>query len=553
MTLAWKLEMAFGVVSSTPLPSSWSAASWTDLTPDVRASADVVAFWGQRNCNPTDRIAQPGTLQFVLDNTFGLGGYGLGYYSPDSANKHVQFGLGIPIRVSISRDNWATAVYNIYYITDIQPVAGRYRERSVAITATDYIGWLVNQYTSAITVQTGKKTDALLPVLINLCSSLPLHTSYSAGLDTLAYAFHDVTDKTSILNAAQRLIQSDLGYLYREVDTTDGETLKYQTRDDRLTAALFTSFDDSMRDLTIQHSEQNIFNYVKVKTHPVSVGTVAEVMFTLQREQQLNPGQILAITANYRDPAAGGQQIRLDPGTEVAPVPDIGAGGDYRMSSTPGGTGHDLNGDLDITGTPIAWHADNAVVTLHNTGASIGYINKFQLRGQIIRLYDAVESISKTSDGSLAAYGEHDLSFDMPYQDNPYTGKSFADYLLTKWGLPATNVESVSFCANSNVQNSGPLFDVSGAPILDVAGDPIIAGMLLEDVMIDARIGDAIGVKETVTGVDATFWITGIEWTIKAGSTFYCRLFTERAVGGTCWSLGETGFSELGVTTVLGL
>jgi hypothetical protein len=73
----------------------------------------------------------------------------------------------------------------------------------------------------------------------------------------------------------------------------------------------------------------------------------------------------------------------------------------------------------------------------------------------------------------------------------------------------------------------------------------------LETAMLQGFLGEKITVTETATGVDADFYINGIEWKFEPTLT-RCKWYLERSTGGEFWFLGVVGMSELGVTTILG-
>ena len=521
----------------------------------VSFKADVVAmpfslFWGQNASGPTERIAVSGTLQFVLENREILEGvYSIWgdaaprrvfKYSPDYTGVDRLY-IGSPIWLRFSRDGGSSYIAKKYYVADIKPEPGEWSERTCTITCNDYIGRFGDQKADALTVLSNKRVDEALTSLIALFATAPENTKYSTGLETLAYIFHDISGRASLMNAAQRLLQSDLGYLFAEADGTDGETLTYQNRNDRQANDLYAIFDNSMQELDYQYSNRNIFNRISCKSHPVNIGISTEVLFTLQTEQQLSAGQALTLKCLYRDPGGAGQSVRLAPGTEVTPVHDT----DYDMHTAANGGGSDIGADL---GVAVTWYADNASVTLTNNNAGTGYVNLLQLRGKIIRLYDAVEMIASAPDATLEAYGEFDLSFDMPYQDNPYLASGFSNYLLTQYGIPGSLVRSIGFEASTQLAF---LEDETGEPIQAETGEPIQAETSLEGVLFDARLGYPVQIRETVTGVIATYWISGIEITINPGSHYYGRFYLEPAIGGVYWSLGEVDACELGLNTIL--
>jgi hypothetical protein len=507
MTLTLDIEMEF------------SPGSWTSILADVR-NEDLTASWGGKGSGPTDRIADTGTLSFMLENSTASSGGLIGYYSPDNANLRANFKIGTPVRIKVTG---ASTKYKKFYISSINPEPGKFRGLGCAITAQDYIAKMSSQYANSLTVQTSKRVDQALTTLIATMPVAPDGTSYSTGLETLPYVFHDVDGrKTTVMNVVQRLLQSDLGYVGADMNATDGETLFYQTRQDRILDASIATLDNTMDALELEHSTGNIFNVMTIISHPVNVGAAAEVLYTLQNETQIDPGKSMSFTARYRDVNVGSQSIRLLDGSQVTPV----ANTDYKATVTPGSGGNDANASLSIS---LSWFADAAEVVLTNIGAVTIYTGGaeiFQLRGKGIRLYDTAESVIEDSVANLDFYGNSPLRFDLPYQNSPSIAADFANYLFNRWHLPTSIIKSSEFIA--------------------------INSAALESAMLTGVIGAKFTHTEAVTGINVEFCINGIEWKIQPSGMFRCRWYLEKASGNEFWFLGESGYSEIGETTILG-
>lgn len=502
------------------LQLEYPAGTYNSLISDVEAVSPLVASWGIRGNRPVDRVADTGTLTFVLNNSNRNSAATQGFYSPDHASCKAGWGIGSPLRLTLYDHLYQR--HKRFYVTDIAPMPGVLRGRSVMVTACDYMGKMADQYSSDVTVQTNKRVDQALTTIVALLPVAPKATSYATGVDTLSYVFHDLNSrKASILSAIQRLVQSDLGYVFADMDdvSTSGEDLSYQTRHTRVTKTSIATLTNAFTEVPIARSDKALLNSLAVVSHPVEVGTDTEVLYTLQREQSIGAGGTLSFRASYRDPNQTSQSIRLSPGTEVTPV----AGTDYKMSSVAGDNGQDLNAYLSVT---VTWYGDNAQIELENTGSSSGYVNLLQLRGKAIRLYEPAESLAVAGAANLAAYGERTLRFSLPYQDNPNTAKDFAEHLLGKYGSPWTAIEMVEFVINSNTT----------------------LGWFL-----DGFIGEKFLLTETMSGLASSEWhINGIEIEISSKKYVKVRWFAEPASAGQFWVLGTAGFSELGDTTILG-
>lgn len=505
-TPVFAVEMDFG-----------TSDGWVDITADVRVDPGVRFWRGKKGNGPTDRVASTGSLIVYLDNSQGNSSGLLGLYSPNNANARTGFNVGTPVRV---KETWdGTSYYNKFYITDIEPEPGKYRSRRTRVIAEDVIGKMSTQRARGLTTQSDKTSDELLTILLATLPVAPNNTSLSAGLDSYEIAFHDIkSEKMSVLGVVQRIVQSDLGYFFECHDTSDGETVAYQTRHDRLTSTSALTLDDTMSGLSVTRTANNIYNLIRATSYPGDIGSSDETIYTLQRELQIASNQTIEFEARYRDPAGAATRVAITDGTGIEPEADT----DYKLSSGTSDGGNDLNAALIVV---VTFYADYAAVSLTNTAATAGYLNLFKLRGNIIRLYDPSDSVAESSD-SQDAYGVRELAFALPYQSNPNTAKDFSDHLEARWKNPVTVVESVSFYANRS--------------------DTLMQGA------VELCIGDRITISETVTGISDDYSIVYVEKEYMHGARLRVTYGLERTTGAEFWFLGIAGLSELGQTTTLG-
>lgn len=508
-----------------------SSDGFISIADDVRASSAVFT-WGITGIGPTARVAGTGMASFTLDNSQANSAGTLGYYSPDNDGVRAGFGIGTPFMVKVtdtptSDTSDDVTTYKLFYVTDISPTPGKYLERSVQIGGADYIDKMSTQYADALNVATTSRTDEGLVTLYSIMPVAPLATWSSTGTDTFGYIFQDVDGKkTTIYNIAQRLVQSDFGYIYCDGDSDNGETMVYQTRQDRLPTTSCVTLNDTMSGLTLQHSAGNVYNHITTISYPLDISSSttsdAEILYDLKNEIALVSGTTYNYTFRYRDPNAQGNTIHLYPGSGIAPTSD-----EYTVFTATGGGGSEITTDVAVT---VTYYADHADVVILNSNASTGYLNKLELKGQTIRLYDPSETVASESSDNLTAYGKRPLRYALPYQDNPNTAKDMADLLLAKWGTPRSQLESVDFYPNRD--------------------------QTLYSAAVNCGIGDKITITETVTGISYDFNINGVEWTFTPGAggkpVWKVKWFLEYGTTAQYWYLGVAGFGELGETTYLG-
>lgn len=510
---------------SRPIPAT--SPVWTSVKSDTRTNPITVS-WGIKNIGPTERIADTGTINLTLDNSEGNSTGTLGYYSPDTSDCRTGFAIGTPIRVKVvdtptSDTSDTVTKYHAFYLTDIVPDAGKKLTRGTVLGGADYLAKMSSQYADALEVITNTSVDYGLDMLYNIMPVPPVAVQSSSGVDALSYIFQDVDGKKStIFNMGQRLVVSDLGYIFCCGDSTYGETMSYQTRHDRLSTSSCVTLSDTMSGLIVQHGDKNIYNHITAISYPLDIGSSetsdAETLYTLQREIELKPGLTLNYTFRFRDPNAGSAVIHLYPDSQIEPTSD-----EYKVSSVAGDGGDDMTSDVTITAT---WYADHADVDILNNGSVTGYLNTLLLKGRAIRMYDPAESVASGTSDNLAAYGKRALRFTLPYQDNPNTATDFADHLLTKWGTPNTQVESVEFWANRD--------------------------QTLYTAAVGCGVGSKITLVETVTGINDEYSINGVEWVFNPDKSWKVKWFLEKATGAEFWFLGVAGLSELESTTILG-
>ena len=498
--------------------AEFSTGNWSDISADVLRPISIKR--GIDGAGPLDLVASTGQMQLTLINS-ALNSAGLlGYYSPDHANARSGFDLGLRVRIKLD-DGVNTPQYKFYgKVIEIIPSFGQKGERITEITVVDIMDELAIQNVSLLSVQTDKRNDQIVATLINQLPTAPLATDYGIGPDTFAFALHnDRDEKTAILSALQKAMQSGLDYLFPRGDASGGETLVYQSRHDRVNlTSLAASFDDTMRGLEVVRSADQLANRVVTVSHPVQVDEDADtVLVALQSEFSVQPGETVTLTARYRDPSGADTRIS---GTEIV-VPLI-ADTDYKMSSVSGDGANDLNGQADIS---LSVGANAAEVSIENTGSVAGYIHHLQIRGKGIYLYDPVEYVAEDS-SSIGVYGERPLNFDLPNNEDVNTSKDFGDYLLSALKSPGTQVERLKLVANSS-------------PNL------LAASVTLEP-------GQRIALTESATGLNAQYFIQCYDLRIGPKDLLEVEYLLKEAGTVAYWLVGEVGSSELDDTTKLG-
>jgi hypothetical protein len=474
----------------TPTLEFYNGSSWVDITADMIAGS---LSWrgGLRGGGPTDRLAVPGQLEVELKNGQSASG-GLGYYSPDHANKRAGWALGAKIRIKLV--SGGNTRYWLYRIKKIKPVPGQYGPRRVEVTAMDYMNEFSKRKVSALPVQKNKRGDELLTTLVASMPFAPVATSYGVGVFPFPYAFHDEQDElTHCMTVLQKITQSELGYIFVDGDATGGETLHYEPHTTRQNNATSVgTLSDTMTDLDVIHSDDDIWNSVKANTYPVDANEEIVVLGTIPEEFSLEPGESRTVTIPYLDDIT---ERRVSGENIITPV----AGTDYKMSSFSNNNGSDLNASLTMT--PTAGSNTLSAVFVNNSLVK-GYVNSVQVRGNKIKVSEKVGS-NAIDDTSVNAYGEKSITYNMPYQSYSVFGQAVADEIVRRYKDPSSNISGVGFVANRT------------ATLMSYA--------------LTIGISSRITVVETVTGVDGDFFVNGYDYELQPGNVLRLTWTLERA------------------------
>jgi hypothetical protein len=486
---------------------AYIGGAWVDLTYDTRSPVPVMVSYGIKGYSVKERVASTGTLTFALDNSIQNSSGLLGHYSPDHTNARSGFDLGVAVRINIV-DNSGANFKMRGKIIGIEPVAGLYREKYTLVTVADWMEDAATHALDGIAVQTDQRGDEVVSTVVGNMPTAPQSTNYGTGIETLAYSLQSEDDgKTKPLSVFQKITQSDMSYIYRKGNTTNGETLVYETRRQRennLTPV--ATLDDTMVELSAVRNLDTLYKQVNVVNRPVEIDDYATtVLATLQKELEIPPGQTRTFILRYRDSTERAQRVS---GTDI--VNPLIADTDYKFSSLPDSELGDMNADLDITVAPGGNTIE--ITAINNSARRSGYLNPCQVRGRGIYQYDDVTSTAVPA----TVVGSQVLQFAQPYLDNPVSGERFARWIATHWGAATTQIATCEFVANSS------------AALMTAAAT--------------VEIGDCVSITETVTGIDKKFHVMGIELTLDYGKLLYCSWILQRT--------DETVYAKVDAATV---
>jgi hypothetical protein len=452
-----------------------AGAGWTSISADVVREEGVHLTIGMTGGGPIDRVASSGLGSFTLRNDAKNSASLLGYYSLYHANKRTGWALGIGCRIRFTDPNTSTPYTRLVGRIDaIDPVPGLFGQRRVHVTVADWMDEAARwNLTPDVGEQVGKRWDEIGAAILAEMPRQPTATSWDRGGDSYSYALDTSTNtQQPALSEFANLANSEIGLIYQKADGT----LRGEGRHTRLlnTTTAWTITDADLQGLTMRSSRDDIINTVRVTLHPKTVDDLPDtIVYDQANVIEVAPGATKFLLGSYRDPLTG------DPigATDIQPQIPID---DYTANTSSDGTGTDITSDFALVVTAGAAGARFAVT---DNNAEVGFLTFNQLQGRGIYDRGAVQ-LEATDATSIALNGEHVVTFDMPYQDISDTGQGAANYFLAKYATASALVQTATVVADTGT---------------------LLAQVLTRD------ISDRITISETVTGVNAPFFINGID------------------------------------------
>lgn len=506
-------------------------AGWTELV-DVLTSMAVHGSYGIQGSGPTSRVAGSGSLSFGLRNSNPLG-----YYSPGHVNARVGWAVGIRVRFQVQDP--LSSVWHVMFlgsISEIIPRAGRYAERSVIVTATDWFDDAARQNISALPVQVNLLSSDVFTLVANSVKRAPDVLSVGTGKSTFVHSLDTALDgKTPLLEELSKITRSEFGYCYQK----GNGTVVFEPRFARVNNTDAATFDNSQDDLTVTHSVAEVISRIQVTTHPKKVDAAVVVLFLLSNVPTVAAGATILLNAPYTDPDQ--RAARVGAIGLVTPVVTT----DYLGNAAADGSGANLTGSLTVT---ISDHGTAATIFVTNNSASLAYITKLQLRGQGVYDYDAVVS-EVTDAGTADALGETSVDFDMPYQEDLAVGEAVADYIHGLFGALQRGVWSLGVAGLSELDTTTQLAYYVNLFTASVRYNGGNAAVLSSMLALD--ISDRIRIIEDASGVATSFYIQSVDYSFGADTLPTVTWGLTLADQITAWAVGLAGFSELDNTTRL--
>jgi hypothetical protein len=409
---------------------------WVDVQGDVITETPISIFQGQHNGEPLDRVADAGTIKFVLNNNNSNSAGLVGYYSLGHSNQRPGFGKGLLVRVGIEKDA-AIEYLSQGRIISIEPTAGLLSNKRVDVVAADWIEIASRMPMPRIPVQEGVTDDQVIATIVAAIDDPPAETDLGTGAYTYDYALTDVDDgETKVLAVLQRLAQSGLARIFVVGGPTSGEILTYVDLFGLLsTGTPVAAFNNDFTDMQVKSEAYARVKRVQVTGYPMRKEASPVVLYNLTSEISIAAGEEVEFIGFYRDPNASSSRS-IAAVDVVTPVINT----DFRLSSLSG-SGTDLNADLQILDFQPG--AKSYSIKVRNNAAVAGYFWFFQVRGFALYPYD---SISYTINDPSIKEGEGiTLNYDLPYHSNYYTIKDIGTALQRWYNPDVIDVPTLEF------------------------------------------------------------------------------------------------------------
>lgn len=468
---------------------------------------DIVGSHGIFSNRDVDRLASPGRLTF---NIYDLGGSL----------------VGCPVRILVTVGVRTKQVWYGYIVSQI-PDSGEWGPRRTKITALDWVNVAQKTRLRGVELQTNIRADEAVEEVLQLTPNQPAYLDLEKGYETFANMFDGMsTSKTTVYAELDRIVKSELGYLYLRFRDADlGETLRMEDLlargihrplkelpvdithaynlkwrgpgdveghlywrnpdDDGLILLYDTTTRRAVFDKTMVSSDwrdgENVINQMSVTNIPRATSSVAELLYTLDKPILIGTSEKRAIISNYRNPDGGALIQAFD---IITPI----LGLDVLFNSKVDGSGSDLTSNLIVQFTP---NSNNFAYSVLNKGEP-GYITKLEIWGSGIYKYHPIETIfDNTKSKEQTVRTEVNASMQREYSSDYRISEMFARQVVGVNWAPLKLMQTADFIANYSLEN-------------------MIAFLYCD-------VGDKVQIAESRPDHVGNYYIQGIKFVIRQG------------------------------------
>lgn len=442
---------------------------WMDITSDVLK--DFEGYWGFNDDDPTSFMAETGVAEFLLKDIDGK-------YLPGLTTTLDGWKKGTPIRLRI---NYSDLPYTRFYgtIDELEPTSViDVNQNRVKVYVTDWMDYAATHPLFSPAIGTDERADEMLTTIVADMPIAPQATDFDTGVNTFPTSFDTIQMKTKAYSEMAKAAVSELGPVYLIKDPVYGETLVFKNAHAR--NGLRTpdaTFDNNMTILDSEYGKNVINRFVNIAL-PKETDTNVQVLYSLGYPIRIGGHQTITVKGNFTDPIGGNPAVGANMINPVATT-------DYLVNTEVGGGGVNITADLVAT---AAYGAAGVEYTLENTNVRTGWITKLRARGYIVWQYNQVEKASEDAD-SIDEFGYIEKTIKQHYQQDPFTGNSYANKVVNLERQPRLKVDGVGFVANRS--------------------DALMLAWLTRDV------GDLVYIIEDDKEVDEYAYILGVKFKIS--------------------------------------
>ena len=452
-------------------------------------------------------------------------------FSPEysSGAYYGQLTTGLAVKITVTYASVTTVLY-LGWIASISPLFNSKGSRTATIECT---GWMdrAQRAESLIPLQISQTADiVILEVLENASIYPPGFTGYwllgtstigqttrvgavstyfvaETGITNLAYA-GDWEAGTTVYEAIENTVQREAGRLFV---ARNGVLYFYNRHHFLLDTAIDATFTDSMTDMSYSYGTE-VSNQITATYQPRSVGTPGETLAVLGNATFVASNTALEISFRFTDVTGG----TIAATAIITPVTVT----DYTANALADGTGTDLT--ANITAIQVSSSATQITIEYTNAGPDAYILETAKVRGTPLTTFEEQTYTAEDAD-SILQYGK--LAYSLSgTQDTLEDATTIADFHLALLKDPVGLVESVTFAGwNTSLTSS----------------------------LIARTIGDKITVHETQTGINGNWFIIG-ETHEFSSEDYRITWVLEDAGASAYWTIGISGYSEIGQTTYAG-
>lgn len=506
-------------------------AVYLDLAGDGTFSTNITAYvvaanWQIGFSEPLETMARDNTCSITvnnLDKRFSPE-YTSGAYFPD-----LRSGVAIKITstyLSITRTMWLGWIYAV------SPNDNTMGERKCEIEG---VGWFdrAQLVVSKIPLQLFKRADEIIEAILeNSATYPPGFTSYwelgtgqigvttrlgatsvyytaDTGQTVFDYA-GDWDVETTVHEAITQTVEREAGRFF----CNRNGILVFYDRHHMLTNTTVVATLNNKSIAMDYIYGADIANWITVNYEPRVTGTPASTLAILGFEQEIPALSTAQITYSFTNSTSGGQVGATAVITPVAIT-------DFTAFDLPNGLGNDVTSQ--ITATQVSAMATEMVINYTNASSNSVYLQgTSKLRGTPLtsygaQVYSVIDETSRLSHGRLG-YSPSGT------QDNLTDATTLGDFHLALRKDPVGKIASITFSGWNTT----------------ITAD-----------LLSTTMGDRVTLNETQTAATGDWFVIGESHSI-APDNYQVQWILENVGDTAYWALGNTGYSNIGQTTVLG-